>query len=329
MTRYPRVRGRIAASAVIAVATVSSLIVPRQAVAGQFPQPIAPKSSIPLIPGVRAPSVVSFRVIDGPYLSVSTSRERDTIFEATLENYDPAQSHGFGPSLWADGCRNGGLVATSQPGGSPYRVRWEFGFSGRENSGRTCVMQIQAYVDSPKIAVGSVTLPTLQTYTISSTADLLGFTTPSGVHVAASASKGILPCELGSVGTAGTFSTGVVTEAGDLTFQLRNGVLQEDCEFKTSNALVVKPEWAVTSVNWQFTTDANCSDGNSRFATQAISGQTVTFFFDEGAIFKVDFQVTCRPDSKDSLRNSHLYKARLADVQLVGPPGHRWQDAFK
>jgi len=125
------------------------------------------------------------------------------------------------------------------------------------------------------------------------------------------------------------FTTGVVNDTGDLSFQLRNGLIREDCAFQTSTALVVKPNWFVKKVDWQITSDSICNAFNREFATQASSGQTVTFFFDSTAIFQVRFEATCMPDERDRTKNSHLYKARLARIELVGPPGQKWQDAFK
>lgn len=295
--------------------------------------PGIPRPTLPKLGGTLAgPRVVSFRVTDGPYLRPSTSRGKDTKIEIELADFEPPAGALMQPSLWAGACSTSGLFATSTPGGSPYKLRWDYSFSGVENSGKTCAMELRFNGGTGlRLAAGTLTLPTLQTYTISTTADLLNLTTSSGVRVSASATKNnlILPCELASVGTAGTFATGVVNEGGDLTFQLRNGLLQENCVFATNNPLLVKADWSVKAATWQFTTDANCSDGNARFAIQASSGQTVTFFFDETAIFKVRFEVSCRPDSTDLPRNNHLYKARLAEVQLVGPAGQRWQDAFK
>ena len=281
--------------------------------------------------GPKQPRLVSFRVTDGPFLGFEITTARPTKIEAELADFDPQADKMFRPSLWAPGCRAGGLFPSSEPGGNPYKVRWDFAFAGIENSGKRCPMEIHPYREgmAPPIAAGEIQLPTLETYTITHTWDLLNFTTPSGKKLTASASKGPLPCELGSVGTAGTFSTGVVNDNGDLSFQLRNGLLQEDCSFQTSTALVVKPGWFVKKVDWQIMSDALCNAFNREFGTQASSGQTVTSFFDSTAVFQVRFDATCMPDERDRTKNSHLYKARLSRIELVGPPGQKWQDAFK
>jgi hypothetical protein len=281
--------------------------------------------------GPKQPSLVSFRVTDGPFLGFEVTSARPTKIEAELSNFDPQADRMFRPSLWAPGCFPNGLFPSSEPGGNPYKVKWDFPFFGIENSGKRCPMEIHPYREgmAQPIAAGEIRLPSLETYTITHTWDLLNFTTPSGKKLTASASKGPLPCELASVGTAGTFATGVVNDNGDLSFQLRNGLLQEDCRFETSTALEVKQGWFVKKVDWQFTSDSHCNAFNRQFATQAGSGQTVTFFFDQTAVFKVKFEATCVPDESHREKNSHLYKARLASIELVGPPGQKWQDAFK
>jgi hypothetical protein len=224
----------------------------------------------------------------------------------------------------------GGLFPSSEPGGSPYKVKWEFPFFGLERPGKHCAVEIHPYREtmSPPLAAGEIRLPRLETYTITHTWDLLNFTTPSGKKLLASARKGPLPCEPGSVGTAGTFSTGVVNDSGDLSFQLRNGLFQEDCRFETSTALVVKSDWVVEKVDWQITSDSR-NAFNREFGIQASSGETVTFFFDSTAVFQIRFDATCRPDENHRERNSQLYMARLTRIELVGPPGQRWQNAFK
>jgi hypothetical protein len=281
--------------------------------------------------GPKQPRLVSFRVTDGPFLGFDVLSARPTKIEAELADFDPQADKMFRPSLWAPGCFPNGLGPTSEPGGNPYKVKWDFPFNGIENSGKRCPMEIHPYREgmAPPIAAGEIRLPSLETYTITHTWDLLNFTTSSGKRLQASASKGPLPCELGSVGTAGTFSTGVVNDNGDLSFQLRNGLLQEDCSFQTSTALVVKAGWFVKKVDWQITSDSHCNAFNRETATQASSGRTVTFFFDSTAVFQVKFDATCMPDERDRTKNSHLYKARLARIELVGPPGQKWQDAFK
>jgi hypothetical protein len=324
-------RRESAARVVVWALGVSLAVVVAHPAMAQAPPPFKPPPTNLHVVLPKIPHVTSFHVISGPFLRFSDDRGTDTTIEAELADFDPAAEPAYRPALWSTGCgTTTGQFPKSEPGGTPYKVRWSFPFIGVENSGKTCTMQVQAYSTSAKLAAGTLTLPSLQTYTVTSTADLLNLTTSSGVHLSASANKGgVIPCELGSVGTAGAFSTGVVVDAGRLTFQLRNGLFEEDCQFNTSAALVVKPEWSVKAVTWQFVTDSHCSDGNARFGVQPSSGQFVTFYSDETAIFRVRFEVACRPDSADATRNNHLYKATLASFQLVGPPGARWQDAFK
>jgi hypothetical protein len=307
--------------------------------AAQLPPPRLPPPSQPQIPppavkprapGLQQPRLVSIRVTDGPFLGFGISSDRPTKIEAELADFDPTAERLFRPSLFAPGCHAGGLMPTSEPGGTPYKVRWDFTFSGIENSGKRCAIEIHPYGSRTlPLPAGEIQLPRLETYTITKTWDLLSFTTPSGKKLLASGSKGPLPCELGSIGTAGTFATGVVNDNGDLSFQLRNGLLQEDCSFQTSTALAVKQGWLVRKVDWQFTSDSHCNAFNREFGIQASSGQTVTFFFDPTAIFQVRFDATCKPDETDRTKNNHLYKAKLSRIELVGPPGQTWRDAFK
>ena len=276
---------------------------------------------------LKKPRVVSFKVTDGPHIHTSFERGKDTKIEVELEDFDPSAETLFRPSLWSPGCRDGGAPPKSEPGGSPYRLKYDFSFLAGA-SGKNCPMEIQPYRPPVAVSLPNVLVPSLETYTISDTWDLLDFTTPSGKKLAASASKNGIPCQLLSVGTAGTFSTGVVKEGGDLTFQLRNGALDEACRFETSPALLVRDDWAVKSVAWDFTEDSLCAAVN-KFATQASSGSTVTFFSDESAVFAVKFEALCRPNGNDLPKNSHVFKARLSSVKVIGPAGKTWRDAFK
>jgi hypothetical protein len=278
---------------------------------------------------LKKPRVASFRIVDGPHLELASAVNRPTKIEIGLLDFDPTVDTSRRPTLAAPECKPGASYgAASEVGGNPYRLQWDFHFTGSELSGRRCAMEIHPYGGSrPAIPAGEVALPSVSTYTVSNTWDLVNFTTPSGRKFTASGGKGALPCQLGSVGTAGTFATGVVNDGGDLSFQLRNGLLQEECRFETSIPLEVKTGWIVKSVGWQFTRDSLCSA--AEFAVQTSSGSTVTFFNDQTAVFKVRFDASCRPSGTDPARNSHVYKAKLESVQLVGPAGMTWQDAFK
>ncbi|MCM3875586.1 MAG: hypothetical protein NEA02_04120 [Thermoanaerobaculia bacterium] len=278
---------------------------------------------------LKKPRVTSFRVTDGPHIRPSDSRGKDTKIEVELADFDPSAETSFRPSLNAPGCRNGGLLPTSEAGGTPYKLKYDYDFVGVDLSGKTCAMEVRPYLSSSIVAAaGSVHLPSLETYTISDTWDLLDFTTPSGKKLSATASKGGLPCQLLSVGSAGTFSTGVVKEGGDLTFQLRNGALDEACAFTTNPGLLVRDDWAVKSVDWNFTEDSLCFAVN-KLAIQASSGSPVSFFFDESAVFAARIDGRCKPNGNDLPRNSHVFKARLSSVKVIGPAGKTWRDAFK
>ncbi len=297
---------------------------------------LGPKRTLsPSFNVLRKARVVSFRVVNDPTIVFTSDGKRPTKIEVGLADYDPSVETLFGPPLRAPGCPpNGdvaiqnGAVPTKSKATKPYTLSYDFFFHGVELSGRHCSMEIYPYESNqPPVAAGVVNLPPLSTYTISNTADLLKVTSPSGKKVSATASKGIQPCQLASVGTAGSFATGAVTEDGDLSFQLRNGLLREDCEFQTSTGLQLKDGWFLKTVDWQFTHDSLCTA--SEFGIQYSSGATVSFFKDSSAIFQVRFQATCMPSSDDAVKNNHLYKARLASVQVIGPAGESWQDAFK
>ncbi len=301
-----------------------------RAAPAQIPTPALPRPALPPLRAVARPRVVSFKVTDGPYLKPSSWRGRSTKIEIELADYSPPADRFFHPTLWAPGCVSGGAYPSSEPGGVPYRLRYDVDFVGVDNSGKRCAVEIHpnGLDATPSLAAGEVRLPALETYTLGDTWDLLDFRTPSGKKLAATASKGVLPCQLGSVGTAGTFATGIVKEGGDLTFQLRNGLLDEACTFTTGPALLVRDDWAVKSVQWDFTEDALCRAAD-KLATQASSGRTVTFFFDESAVFAVTFDALCKPNPADPPRNDHVFKARLASIKVVGPAGKTGRDAFK
>lgn len=301
-----------------------------------------PKRTLnPAFKVLKKARVTSFQLKSPATIDFDQVGRRSTRIEIELADFDPTVETFSRPSLWSLGCLPAGQTIATGRGpseedvlpskrvvGNPSRFVYDFNFIGAELSGRRCAMEIRPYgSNQAPVPAGEVTLPTVATYVISNTADLLNFTSPSGTRITATASKGVLPCQLASVGTAGTFATGVVMEGNDLSFQLRNGLLREDCEFQTSNGLAVKDGWFLKAVDWQFTRDSLCTA--NEFGYQFSSGSLVTFFRDSTAIFKVRFQATCMPDSKNSTQNSHLYKARLASVQLIGPAGQQWQDAFK
>ena len=279
---------------------------------------------------LKQPRLVSFRVTQGPFLNFILADGQRTVFEAELADFDPNVDGSDTPLLRSQDC---GFAhhPIAEPGGNPYRVRWDRTFVGTDSSGRRCTLEINPYNGrTPPIPAGEIRLPTIETYTISNTWDLLSFTTPSGKKLSASATKGpILPCELASVGTAGTFATGVVKDGGDLSFQLRNGLVIETCTFEMRFGLeVIRPEFFVNKVEWQFTSDSLCR-AQRQVGIVPGTGATDSAFFKNWAIFGARFEAECMFDERDRLKNSHLYKARLAKVEILGPSGRRWQDAFK
>ncbi len=284
---------------------------------------------------LKRPQVTALRVITTPRIAFIAGQNRDVTIELDVADFDPSVVRGdFLPSLWSSNCIPNGFSAVGQgvqtmTPGTPYKMRFGYTFLGIELSGHHCSMQLKPYFDAGSVMVqaGEVVLPTYTANTITSTWDLTQLTTASGKKMSASSHNGPAPCELASVGKQGTFSTGVVNDGGALSFQLRNGLLQENCEFLTSTGLQVKDDWFVKTVDWQFTRDSNCTA--TEFGTQLPSGQTVSFFGDSQSIFAVRFQATCVPEPADLTNNRHLYKARLASVVLIGPAGQDWHNAFK
>ena len=282
---------------------------------------------------LKQPHVTALVLLSPAQIAFSTDGNHATHIEVDLTDFDAtADPAGSRPSLWTTNCNPNstpsGLMTQSETAGSPYKVKFDYTFFGIEQSGRHCSMQIQPYFQADlKIQAGEVVMPVYATYNIANTWDLTQFTTASGKKMSASGHNGPLPCELGSAGKQGAIATGVVNDGGDLSFQLRNGLFQENCEFLTASELTVKDDWFVKSVDWQFTRDANC--GAMEFATQIPSGQTVTFFSDTRSIFAIRFDATCMPDAADLTNNRHLYKAKLGSVVLNGPAGQDWHNAFK
>lgn len=280
-----------------------------------------------VLPVLARVQVAAFRVVEGPYVKFDHAGTRMTKVQVDVTGFNATIDGSRRPALFSPGCTTAGTAASSETPGTPYRLNFEIGFYA-DAAGRRCPLELRPYRDGASaVTVGEVNVPAIATYTIANTADLLQYRSPSGKQLKATASKGIAPCQLASVGTAGSFATGVVVESGDLTFQLRNGLLREDCEFRTTPALVVRDDWQVKAARWEFTRDAICTARET--ATQHPSGSTVTFYNDGRALFPVQFDATCMPDPADPTRNSRLYRARLATVELVGPAGRRWQDAFE
>jgi hypothetical protein len=281
------------------------------------------------------PTLVGFRTLNAPTIDLTDlGTGSATVIEVSLSNYVPGMAK---PMLRSPDCEDGPASQRSFRGpkqeipGQTHRIVFEEHF-GAAHSGRRCTLELHpySYLSGPipgryAMTVGQVQLPAVATYTIEDTQELLDHTSPSGRKLQASASRGPAPCQLASVGTAGTFSTGVVRDGGDLTFQLRNGALVEQCEFKTSPALEVRSGWRVKKVEWSFGETSLC--GAQEFGFQG--GSPVSYFGDDAALYPVLFQARCNPNSNDLPRNSHRYIARLTRVVLMGPAGQHWKEAFK
>lgn len=326
--------------------TTIRLRVPPTAVSGPSPLTVQYGSNGPVrtlsltFKLLKKARVASFRVIGAPTIHLRDN-DPSTTLEVELADFDAFADLRNRPVLFSPCIPDVGFNIPQEFGNAPNRFVYRVNFRGIEMSGKRCALEIRPYGSfgdvHPGVPVGAVQLPSLSRYTISNTWELQNYTTSSGKRWMATASKGHLPCQLGSVGTAGNFPTGVVNDGGDLSFQVRNGLLEETCEFKTSMALEVKDGWAVEGVDWGFTRDQFCSSIDPygapvfrEFAIQMPSGSRVNSGFStQDMMYAVLFQATCKPDGNDAANNRHLYKARLENVRLIGPAGQRWQDAFK
>lgn len=277
----------------------------------------------------------TLRILSAPAIELrANGSDYPTTLEVALENYVPGLKE---PYLRYPDCEPSTnrqfRPPERQTAGNPHRVLFEEHF-GVEYAGRRCTVELHPYsflgTTPPtrySFVIGQVQLPAIDTYVIDNTAELLDHTTPSGKKLQAGGHNGPLPCQLASVGTAGSFSTGVVRSGGDLTFQLRNGLFTERCEFTTSPGLEMKRGWLVKKVNWSFDETSLCRA--EEFAYQQPDGALVSVFRNDTFIYPIRFQATCNTNADDLPRNSHRYLARLTSVELLGPPGKTWKDAFK
>ncbi|MEZ5498851.1 MAG: hypothetical protein R3E77_05390 [Steroidobacteraceae bacterium] len=286
---------------------------------------------------LKRPRVKSWRIIGDPVVHILSDYrgEPATRIEIDMLDFDPdlAREQFIGRLLDFAACAGDEPEPGYDVVVTPSRLTFDVTFR-RPYAGRTCPIVLFPYggrssfpTRRASMNAGSVRLPALASYTIDNTSDLLRYTTASGKRLQAGASKGLVPCQLASIGSAGTFPTGVVLEGGDLTFQLRNGLLAEQCTFTTTPALEVRDGWLVADVVWQFTRSPVC--GAQEYGQQQPSHQLVTSLSDERFLIPVTFDAWCRVNEADPARNGYLYEARLARVELVGPPGQTWQNAFK
>lgn len=286
---------------------------------------------------VPRPRLVDFQIDGSPQIYMHGHPDGVvTRFNARVADYfpDAIVDDWSRPNLSSD-CGDGASYGTSTEvlGGNPVRLR-----SGTtyfpQAAGRRCKLTLRPYGRGQGVygrqfalEVGSVQLPEYKYHRIERTADLLDAAAPARRRIVAQAT-GVtgLPCQLRSVGTAGNFATGVLIEDGDLTFQLRNGAVRELCEFSTTGPLRVKKTWMIVKVDWSFSETPLCTA--AKWSVR--EGQQVSFGAGDGfKLWPVRFQATCEPNARDLPRNSHLFKARLNYVELLGPAAESWTDAFE
>ena len=282
---------------------------------------------------VRRPAVTRFQILNSPVVNIGAAPPVATRFRVSVADYAadlyPGDSNRQPKIRFPDCDPNNAARVTSVVPGNPTQIDLEFAFGPDSFPGGPCTAVFFPYgtIDHfyrPKFNVtlpGRVQLPALAEYVIENTSQLLTYTSPTGRAMRASASNGGLPCQSLSVGIAGTFTTGIIDDGGDLAFVLRSGPIWETCVFRTTGALEVLGDWRVEKVEWTWALDSSkrCYTSNASPLPNAERVPTVEFRFD------------C-PWARDSLQrpdNSLYIKARLARVVLRGPANRSWQQGFK
>jgi hypothetical protein len=272
---------------------------------------------------LRRPPVTGFQIVTAPVINMSAEQPVATKLLVKVADYVPGLA---APVIRFPECRAQQKYEPSKiTVGIPTQIEFNVVFDAQYFPGGACRVDFYPYGTLPHhwrppynvTLPGKVQLPLMAAYTIENTEELLKYTSPSGKALRATASNGSLPCQLLSVGAAGRFSTGVVIDGGDLSFQLRSGALPESCSFRTTDTLVVHDNWQVAEVDWNFSTDMQCYTSN---VPPSPDGKRVK---------AVVFDATCMPNMANRADNSHLFKARLARIVLRGPANRSWRDAFK
>lgn len=198
-------------------------------------------------------------------------------------------------------------------------------------SGRRCSLDVSIGHMRERVATGlSFQLPAVARYTIENTWELQGYSTPSGKNFKASVSGLPGACGPLSLGTAGSYPIGVVSFENDISFQLRNGLINLSCEFTTSPRLRVKDGWQITEVDWVTTSspDYRCR-ADIEYVEFAPGLWGYRPPLNPEYLDRIKTVAACIVDTQDRARNSHLFRAVLRKIVLVGPPGQSWRAAFR
>lgn len=290
---------------------------------------------------VKRPVVARFQILNAPVVNLGAGNPVATRFRVDLADYVADLYPGDAnrqPLIRFPDCGGGNNIAkvTGITAGNPAQIEFEIFFGPDFFPGGPCTAVLFPYgvVDHfhrPPFNTtlpGRAQLPALAEYVISDTTQLLTYTSPSGRTMRASASNGALPCQSKSIGTAGTFNTGIVNDGGDLAFVLRSGAIWETCLFRTTGTLEVRDDWRVETVEWTY------SQSGSKCYNSYGPPQP-----DPQRVKPVEFRVDCSP-VRGSLRaqlealealpdNSPYIKNRLERVVLRGPANRSWQQGFK
>lgn len=297
-------------------------------------------------PGSRLTTLEeSFRVYPRPKFSNLVFRGEPRIgllteMNVTVENF--AGLENMDVYLHSDCWRLGRSRSGNQLPASPGTVNVPLSLSFRrgdpalgptENqmalSGRRCALDVSIGGIEPRLSTGlSIQFPTIAKYTIENTWELQNYSTPSGKTFKASVHGLPGACGPLSLGTAGSFPIGVVKHDNDISFQLRNGLMNLGCDFMTSPRLQVKDGWQITEIDWSVSQGNHCLASISHVEwAPGHWGQGPPL--NPEYLDRVKTAVHCVVDEQDRARNSHLFRAVLRKIVLVGPPGQSWRAAFR
>ncbi len=285
------------------------------------------------------PTVTGMRILEGPWIGVPSR------IELTISNFQGLEGQPVNlksSECWTLGTRGpkfpsrGGTAnvvfpVTFRPGGDVASLP---GSTTTERlvalSNKTCPLELSmSQPVSVSLPTGkTVKLPRVWTKTISKTWDLTTHTTPSGKKFRADATIPLGICGPLSVGTAGSFPVGIVKYNNDVSFQLRNGLINSSCRFETKPRLKLRPGWVLTDVDWKIEKDTYCYPGIIH--TEFNPGQ---WGYDPPLnpkyLDRIRVEATCVVASNDRANNKHLFRGTLREVTLVGPYGQPWTMAFE
>ena len=264
-----------------------------------------------------------------------------TELEVTVSNFSGLEGArlSWWSDCWINGIGSGQLPAAGRSGRISVSLdirRYDPDLGPTEDlmavSGRRCNLEASiSRAPGQRFPTGlSLQLPQIQKYTIGNTWELHGWSTPSGRTFSARVAGPPGTCEPLSLGTAGSFRIGVVEHHDDISFQLRNGLVDLECEFTTSPRLRVKDGWRITEVAWK------TSLSGHQWCHPVIEwvewapgrwGQDARL--NPEYLDRVRTVARCVVDTRNPARNAHLFRAVLEKIVLIGPPHQGWRSAFR